>query len=83
MGWNTETGTGINRGWGTVDGYWNWRKDWIADWSGTFEEPLNNSISIATDVSKWVSQGQINSHLVQVGDMDLQYLQYEYGGDWP
>lgn len=81
MGWNTEVGG--TSAWGTVDGYWSWRKDWIADWSTTEEEPLNNSISVATEVSGWVSQGQINSHLVQVGDTDLQYLQYQYGGDWP
>ena len=43
----------------------------------------NDSIVRATSDSGWVSQGQINGHLVQAGDTDLQYLQYEYGGDWP
>jgi hypothetical protein len=83
MGWNTEEGTGINRGWGTVDGYWNWRKDWIADWSTTEQETLDNAISVATSVSSWVPPAQITTHLKTYGDTELEYLQYNYGGDWP
>ncbi len=83
MGWNTETGTGISRGWGTVQGFWQFREYWIADWAGTEQELLDNAVSIAAENAGWVSESQIDGHLVYAGDRELEYLQFNYGGDWP
>ena len=83
MGWNVEVGSGVNSGWGTVDGFWNFRKIWIGDWANETGEVLDYAVIVARDSSGWVPASQITSHLVTYGDTELLYLQYNYGGDWP
>jgi hypothetical protein len=86
VGWNTEIGANTN-GWGTVDQFWNFRETWAADWSlggsPAGQETLINSLDFARDNTSWASPSQVNSDLCVYGYWDLQYRQYNYGGDWP
>ena len=83
VGWNTETGTRVNRGWGTVQGFWNFRTIWIGDWATPLGDALDNAFDVARDTSGWVDPSKITAHLVYGGDRELGYFQYNYGGDWP
>ena len=80
MGWNVTVGG--DKSWGTVQGYWTFREYWIADWANTDQEILDNAIDIARDTSGWVAPAMVDTHLVTTGDTELEYLQYNYGGDW-
>ena len=59
VGWNTETGTGVNRGWGTVQGFWNFRTIWIGDWATPLGDALDNAFDVARDTSGWVDPSKI------------------------
>jgi hypothetical protein len=81
VGWNVTVGG--SAAWGTVAGYWRFRKYWISDWANTVGELLDNAFDVARDNAGWVDPGMITGHLVYGGDRELEYFQYNYGGDWP
>jgi hypothetical protein len=84
MGWNIAVGTGVHNGWGTVEQFWNFRKQWIADWLNINQEVgLNDAIDYAERNSSWADPNKIDGALVYYGDKELRYLQYNYGDDWP
>ncbi len=84
VGWNTEIGANTN-GWGTIDQFWNYRETWAGQWSlgQSGQETLKNSLNDAENFTQWASPSQIDGALCLYGFWDLQYRQYNYGGDWP
>ncbi len=86
VGWNTETGWNTN-GWGTISSSWSFRETWASDWSlggdPPGQETLINALDFARDNTSWASPSQINLDLCVFGYWNLQYRQYNYGGDWP
>lgn len=81
VGWNVEIGG--NKSWGTVDKFWAFREDWMAEWAGTFGEILLWSTQDGNSDSGWVSPSQLSGHLVLYGYEDMGFFDYNYGGDWP
>jgi hypothetical protein len=80
VGWNVEIG---GPGWGTIVNWWAFREDWMAEWAGTYEEYLTWSFQDANTDSGWISPGQLSSNLVIDGYGEMEYFDYNYGGDWP
>jgi hypothetical protein len=85
VGWNTEIGYDWN-GWGSIEDLWKFRKTWATQWSlgqGGFEN-LKQALDDARDFNpKWAPASRIDATLRVYGAYQLQYRQYNYGGDWP
>jgi len=81
VGWDVEIGG--SKDWGTIPNFWQFRMDWMAEWAGTFEEDLYDALQAGNDFSSWVSPSQFNAHNKVYGYQQLEFLQYNYGGDWP
>jgi hypothetical protein len=79
-GWDVEIGG--SKDWGTMDKFWEFRKDWMAEWAGTFQEQLDDAFDTARSVSNWVDFGHY-SHLKKYGYTAMTFFQYNHGGDWP
>jgi hypothetical protein len=79
VGWDVEMG---GPGWGTIDKFWEFRTDWMAEWAGTFQEQLNDAFDTANLVSHWVDAGHY-SHLKKYGYTTMMFQEYNYSGNWP
>jgi hypothetical protein len=81
LGWDVTIGG--KKDWGTVDKFWAFRTDWMENWAGIFQEPLDQSLSDANFIdSNWVDAGHF-SHLKEYGYKTMGFFDYNYGGDWP
>jgi len=78
-GWDVEIG---GNGWGTINSFWEFRKDWMAEWAGTENEALADAFSDDFLISGWVASGQ-EAHLKQWGLTSMTFFQYNNGGSWP
>jgi hypothetical protein len=78
-GWDEEIGGGP--GWGTVNTWWQFRADWMSEWSGSEVESLVYAFQDGNSDSSWVSSGQL-SHLKEFGYNGMQFFDYTSGGDW-
>jgi hypothetical protein len=82
LGWDVTVG-GKKENWGTVDKFWQFRSDWIAQWSVSYVGyPLSSALDDARDFSSWVP-GQVNAHLKKYGYTTMGFQQYNQAGDWP
>lgn len=73
---------GGSKDWGTVDRFWEFRKDWMAEWAGIFQEPLDLAFDQASIFSGWVD-GAHYSHLKRYGYTTMLFFQYNFAGQWP
>jgi hypothetical protein len=80
VGWDTEIGG--RKDWGTIDKFWEFRKDWMAEWAGTENEQLDDSFITAFQLSNWVSTDH-DSHLKEYGYKTMRFQEYNDGGEWP
>jgi hypothetical protein len=81
VGWDVEIGG--NKGWGTIDKFWQFRTSWMAQWSVEFAtETLKNAFDDAFNFSNWVDQNHYN-HMKIFGYQDMKFLDYDHAGDWP
>jgi hypothetical protein len=80
VGWDTEVG---GPGWGTVDKSWEFRKEWMSNWAGTFQQQMNYAFEYARDNSGWVAPSQITGHLKEYGYIFMTFFEYNHSGDWP
>jgi hypothetical protein len=80
VGWDVEVGGSTD--WGTISSFWEFRKDWMAEWAGTEFETLDSSFSDANLVSNWVDASHL-SHLKKYGYTTMMFLEYNYSGQWP
>ncbi|MGH7977992.1 MAG: hypothetical protein ACREE6_01355, partial [Limisphaerales bacterium] len=79
-GWDVEIGG--NKSWGTVQGFWAFRDDWMSQWAGNpYSESLSQAFTDAFSISGWVAPGQYN-HLKDYGFTSMLFLQYNNSGDW-
>jgi hypothetical protein len=80
VGWDVTIGG--SKDWGQIDKFWAFRQDWMAEWAGTFQEQLSDSLSTANQVSGWVDAAHF-SHLKEYGYTAMMFQQYNRSGDWP
>jgi hypothetical protein len=79
VGWDVETGGGP--GWGTVNTWWQFRADWMSEWSGSEVEPLVYAFEDGNSDASWISSGQL-SHLKEFGYNGMQFFDYTKNSDW-
>jgi hypothetical protein len=83
VGWDVEIGG--NKGWGTIDKFWQFRTFWMGNWSvqaGQQNDGLRDVFDQALAGSSWVDNGHY-SHMKIFGYQDMTFLQYNHQGDWP
>jgi hypothetical protein len=80
VGWNVTIG-GTN--WGTVDGWWNYRKIWMGSWSGVIGKHLDWALDDARDSGSWISATDIEAHLRKYGYTSMTFQEFNNRGSWP
>lgn len=80
IGWDVEIGG--SKDWGTVAGFWSFRKTWMGSWAGTFQKQMDDAFDDARDFSGWVAPSQVTSHLKEYGYKTMMFLEYNYSGQW-
>ena len=81
VGWDTAMSTGGSQ-WGNVVSAWSCRQYWMALWSGTFQEHLDDAIYDANTYSGWIAPSQYYGHIRIWGYNVMMFDEYNYGGDW-
>jgi hypothetical protein len=79
VAWDTYIG---GPGWGSVSDWWNCRADWMALWSGVFQEHLDDAIYDANTISGWIPPSTYYGHIKIWGYSVMMFDDYNYGGDW-
>ena len=82
VGWDVTIGG--NKGWGTIDKFWQFRQFWMGNWSVevTTGETLKQAFDDALTGSNWVDNGHY-SHMKIFGYQDMTFYGYNHAGDWP
>ena len=81
LGWDVTVGG--NKDWGTVNKFWEFRSDWMAQWSVSYTgESLSDALDQSRDISGWVPS-QVNAHLKRYGFTAISFKQYNQAGNWP
>jgi hypothetical protein len=79
VAWDTYIG---GPGWGNISDWWNCRADWMALWSGVFQEHLDDAIYDANTISQWIPPSTYYGHIRIWGYSVMMFDEYNYGGDW-
>jgi hypothetical protein len=81
VGWDTFISSG-GPGWGNPVTFWSCRSDWMALWSGVFQEHLDDALYDANTISGWVPASTYYGHIRIWGYSTMMFDEYNYGGDW-
>lgn len=82
-GWDVTIGG--NKGWGTIQKFWQFRQFWMGNWSvqsGQQNDGLRDVFDQALTGSSWVDSGHY-SHLKIYGYQDMKFREFNNASDWP
>jgi hypothetical protein len=82
VGWNVTVGGKPE--WGTLQNYWAYRQDWMADWAiNYYSDGLKDQLDEANYDSNWINISFLHDHMRIYGYDEIGFREYNRSGDWP